>query len=272
VQYSSPSACSKFLGACCNSLNNQLHFNTKFASLASDSATNLLKLATIVHRSLHNACPQYLPSLLHTYTPTPQLRSASLNLLSQPRAKIALAFRGFRHTGHSIWNFLPPHLRSINTYTAFKSNLKTHLFCSARLLAPNNTIHVLLIHIYMLILAPKLFYITLYYVIEAMLELDVSRFRADMAAATPLSSTVCRCNGSKVDMSSMVLAAEAKSADGASKVIPRTPRSPHLTGSNACFQLLSSRTTFSVVDSESRRTASYNSSSGLSQQGAVRNT
>jgi len=40
------------------------------------------KLATIVHRSLHNACPQYLLSLLYTYTPIRQLRSASLNLLS----------------------------------------------------------------------------------------------------------------------------------------------------------------------------------------------
>jgi len=45
---------------------------------------------------------------------------------------------------------------------------------------------------------------------EAVLELDVSRFQADMAVATPLSSAVGRCNGSKVDMSSMVLAAEAR--------------------------------------------------------------
>jgi len=45
---------------------------------------NGYKLATIgiVHRSLHNACPQYLSSLLHTYTPTCQLRSACLNLFS----------------------------------------------------------------------------------------------------------------------------------------------------------------------------------------------
>jgi len=68
------------------------------------------KLATIVHRSLHNACPQYLSSLLHTYTPTRPLHSSSLNLLSQPRAKTALACRGFRHAGPSICNSLPPHL------------------------------------------------------------------------------------------------------------------------------------------------------------------
>jgi len=35
---------------------------------------------------------------------------------------------------------------------------------------------------------------------KAVLGLNVSRFQADMAVATPLSSTVCRYNGSKVDV------------------------------------------------------------------------
>jgi len=48
----------------------------------------------------------------------------------------ALASHGFRHTGPSIRNSLPPHLRSIDTYTAFKSNPKTHLFCSASISGP----------------------------------------------------------------------------------------------------------------------------------------
>jgi len=33
---------------------------------------------------------------------------------------------------------------------------------------------------------------------KAVLELNASRFQADMAVAMPLSSTVCRCNGSMV--------------------------------------------------------------------------
>jgi len=90
----------------------------------------------VCHHSLHNACPQYLSSLQHTYTPTRQLRSTSHNLLSLPRVKIAFASRGFQHTGPSIWHSLPPHLRSIDTYTSFKSNLKTHLFCSASISGP----------------------------------------------------------------------------------------------------------------------------------------
>jgi hypothetical protein len=94
------------------------------------------KLATLVYRSLHNACPQYLSALLHSYTPSRQLRSASLNLLSQPRINISLASRGFRHAGPSLWNSLPPNLRSIDSYTSFKSNLKTHLFSSAEISGP----------------------------------------------------------------------------------------------------------------------------------------
>jgi len=38
------------------------------------------KLTTLVHRSLHNAGPQYLSPLLHPYTPSRRLHSASLNL------------------------------------------------------------------------------------------------------------------------------------------------------------------------------------------------
>jgi len=37
-----------------------------------------------------------------------------------------LASRGFRHTPPLFWT-PPPHLRSVDTFTAFKSNLKTHL-------------------------------------------------------------------------------------------------------------------------------------------------
>jgi len=56
---------------------------------------SILNLLRLVHRSLHNAGPQYVLSLLHPYTPSRQLRSASLNLLSQQR--ITLAYCGFRH-------------------------------------------------------------------------------------------------------------------------------------------------------------------------------
>jgi len=108
---------------------------------------NKFKLATLVHCALHNAGPQYVSSLLHPYTPSCQLCSASLNLPSKSRINIALASRGFWHAGPSLLNSLPHHLRSTDSYTVFKSNLKTHFFSSASssALAPNNYIHVLLI-------------------------------------------------------------------------------------------------------------------------------
>jgi len=104
------------------------------------------KLATLVHRLLHNATPQYISSLLHPYTPSlvclfvclllHQLRSASHNLLSQPRINITLASRGFRLAGPCLWNSLPHHLRSTDSYTVFKSNLNTHLFSGASISGP----------------------------------------------------------------------------------------------------------------------------------------
>jgi len=94
------------------------------------------KLATFVHRSLHNAGPQYSSPLLHPYMPSHQLHSASLNLLSQPHINIALASRGFWYAGHSLWNSVPHHLRSTDSYTVFKSNLKTHLFSGASISGP----------------------------------------------------------------------------------------------------------------------------------------
>jgi len=56
----------------------QNHLSSKVTSLASNSASNLFWMATLVHRSLHNAAPQYTSSLLHPYT------SASLCLLQSP--------------------------------------------------------------------------------------------------------------------------------------------------------------------------------------------
>jgi len=93
-------------------------------------------MAAIVHRSLHNANPQFLSSLLYHHTPSRQLRSVSLNLLSQPRINIANAFRGLQHAGPSLWNSIPHHLKSTYSYAVFKSNLKTHLFCGASISGP----------------------------------------------------------------------------------------------------------------------------------------
>lgn len=86
------------------------------------------KLGTLVYRSLHGTCPQYISSLLHTYAPSRSLRSSSLNLLSQPRLNTSIASRGFRSCGPYMWNSLPQNVKTADSYSSFRSRLKTHLF------------------------------------------------------------------------------------------------------------------------------------------------
>jgi len=103
--------------------------------LAPNSATNRLSL---VYRTLHNVRSQCLSSshltlsFLHSITSAslcvPQSFFTTLYPFSQPCIHIALASHGCWHAGPYRWNSLPHHLRSIDSYTAFKSNLNTHLF------------------------------------------------------------------------------------------------------------------------------------------------
>ena len=86
------------------------------------------KISTTVYRSLNGTAPHYLSSLLTNYTPTRSLRSSDQNLLTIPNVKTKIGSRGFRSSGPRLWNTLPVHLRSENTYSAFRSHLKTHLF------------------------------------------------------------------------------------------------------------------------------------------------
>ena len=97
------------------------------------------KLATLVHRSLHNACSQYLSSLIQAYTQIRQLRTASLSLLSQPHVNIALASRGFRHAGPSIWNSKSTFTLPSNPISKLTSSLQQAF------LSPDNSICALLI-------------------------------------------------------------------------------------------------------------------------------
>jgi len=82
-----------------------------------------------------NTSPQYLSYLLHPYTPShPLVLPPSI---SSPNLNIALSSRGFRHAGPSLWNSLPHHLRSIDSYNVFKSNLKLTFSLVQASLAPD---------------------------------------------------------------------------------------------------------------------------------------
>ena len=60
-----------------------------------------------------------------------QLRSADQNLLFQPRSNTVFASRAFRSAGPHLWNSLPNHLRTIDSYSSYKSHLKSHFFSTA---------------------------------------------------------------------------------------------------------------------------------------------
>jgi len=95
---------------------------------SNESILNCLLLSTVHSTTLaFNTCIY----ILHPYTPSRQLRSASLNLLSQPCINIALASRGFQNAGASFWNSLFQHLRSTDSYAVFNSYLKTYRFSGA---------------------------------------------------------------------------------------------------------------------------------------------
>ena len=89
------------------------------------------KIGCFVYRSLHGTTPTYLSNLLTPYSPTRGLRSSDLELLTIPRTKTTFGSRGFRCAGPRLWNSLPHNIRSLDTFSNFKSHLKTHLFCAA---------------------------------------------------------------------------------------------------------------------------------------------
>jgi hypothetical protein len=89
------------------------------------------KLCTLVYRSLHGSAPHYLSSLLDHYTPSRQLRSSDQNLLTQPRVNTTIATRGFRSCGPRLWNSLPDTVKSSETVSTFRSQLKSHFFSNA---------------------------------------------------------------------------------------------------------------------------------------------
>jgi hypothetical protein len=89
------------------------------------------KLSCLVYRSLHGTAPAYLSGLLTSYIPTRSLRSSDLDLLSVPRCNTAFGSRGFRSAGPRLWNSLPHNIRTTDSYSSFRSHLKTHLFSTA---------------------------------------------------------------------------------------------------------------------------------------------
>ncbi len=87
------------------------------------------KVMTLAYRLTTGSAPSYFHSLLQVYIPTRSLRSVNERRLVVPsqRASKSLS-RTFSFTAPRWWNDLPTDIRNAESLTAFKRQLKTHLF------------------------------------------------------------------------------------------------------------------------------------------------
>lgn len=89
----------------------------------------IFKVLLLVYKGLNGLAPAYISELLHYRTSSRSLRSSSQRLLSIPRTSLkTYGDRAFSAAGPRLWNDLPLSLRSSNTLTVFKKDLKTYLF------------------------------------------------------------------------------------------------------------------------------------------------
>ncbi len=86
------------------------------------------KIAFLTFKTLKVNQPSYLSNLLTPYTPTRNLRSSDLNLLSPPDVRSANGRRSFLYAAPTIWNSLPVSLRNCSSLDTFHAKLKTILF------------------------------------------------------------------------------------------------------------------------------------------------
>ena len=88
------------------------------------------KLSTLCHSFFSDTAPVYLSDLLRVYSLSRQLRSSSdSRTLRSPHIRPKhLDIVHFPNAAPAVWNSLPHDIRHIQSVTAFKTALKTHLF------------------------------------------------------------------------------------------------------------------------------------------------
>jgi hypothetical protein len=90
------------------------------------------KIAVLVYKCLTGCAPKYLSEHIIPYCPDRDLRSSSLfKVVLPPSRTVTYGDRSFSVAGPSVWNALPLDVRSAQSFTQFKSRLKTHLFIGA---------------------------------------------------------------------------------------------------------------------------------------------
>lgn len=88
----------------------------------------VFKTAVLCFKAYRLSKPHYLSAVLRSYNPTRALRSSSSELLVSRSARTKLGDRRFSIAAAHVWNDLPLTCRTADSFTVFKSRLKTHLF------------------------------------------------------------------------------------------------------------------------------------------------
>ena len=89
----------------------------------------VFKILLLVFKSLNNLSPSYLADRLSYQSHSRNLRSASKQLLEQPRSFMkTYRNKAFSVCAPKLWNSLPLDLRKSPSLTGFKKGLKTYLF------------------------------------------------------------------------------------------------------------------------------------------------
>ncbi|XP_053539820.1 uncharacterized protein LOC128634038 isoform X1 [Ictalurus punctatus] len=87
------------------------------------------KALMLTYKTFSGTAPSYLNSLLKAYVPSRNLRSISDQRLAVPTQRGARSLsRTFTLTVPQWWNALPISIRTAESLTIFKKQLKTHLF------------------------------------------------------------------------------------------------------------------------------------------------
>ena len=84
------------------------------------------------HRALNGKAPQYITELLTPYIPARYLWSEGEGYLVVPKTHMkTFGERAFSFAAAVEWSKLPKKLRENNTFSKFKSYIKTYLFTAA---------------------------------------------------------------------------------------------------------------------------------------------
>ena len=88
------------------------------------------KIGLLTFKCRNNLAPDYLSELMKSYVPVRPLRSSGADLMMVRRVNTELARSSFSSASSEVWNSLPPGIRSLESITMFKRQLKTFLFNS----------------------------------------------------------------------------------------------------------------------------------------------